>query len=253
MKQIGISLRFDVDKVYGDHFLDYFNYLTKIRLSTKRQFSKEKTLLKTLEEYEARGTFFFRPLYTLPTDELVAQIKDLKCKIGLHADKTLNIQEMRRNKKILEERIGSKIMGITTHGKGLFGVLASGELRHSHFLKFAAEVGYLYDATSGPENPTWKPNVFSFERKKILMFGKHITIDTLFYKRRNKVFSETINICSDVIANRGNFILLLHPNRFSEKPIKTLFERLLNWFNDNDLKYILLEDICKKMLKTTNQ
>lgn len=247
MKHTGVSLRFDVDKVYGNHFLDCFNYLTKVRLS-ERQFSKVKILLKTLREYEARGTFFFRPLYTLPTDDLVAQIKHSRCEIGLHADKTLNIQEMRRNKKILEERIESKIMGVATHGKGLFGVLANGELRHTRFLKFAAEAGYLYDGTSGKENPTWKPKVFSFGRKKILLFGRHITISTFLHKRGNKGFSEITNICSDVIAKRGNFILLLHPNRFSEKTVKTLFKRLLKWFNDGGVNYELLEDICKNML-----
>lgn len=244
-----IALRFDVDHVYGSHVLDYINFAARIRLR-RAQFQRVHAILDVLEGYSAVGTFFFRPLYTLPTPRISARIFGLGNSIGLHADKTRDLAEMKESKKKLEAAIGRRVMGVTTHGHG---ILASGEYRHGRFPELAAEAGYAYDATSGPENPGWKPKIKRYNGQKLVLFGQHLTLDTLVAKNgEERAISEVKKIYGQLEGD-DILMLLLHPRVFlkypGKKEIKPIFEKILEWFNSRGCEYVLFDDVAKQMLR----
>ena len=244
-----ILIRVDVDHVFGNHILDYFNFLTGIRLS-KNQFEKVYAILDSLKKYDVNTTFFFRPFYTLPSRHLVWRIKKQGCDIGLHADKTLNIGEMIIEKRFLEKQVGFQINGVTVHGEG---ILAKGEGRWRGFLKKAVEVGYRYDATSGPENPTWKPRKFRFNEGEIILFGKHLTLDTLVRIYQNRALSYMCKICRKIVLNGGIFILLIHPRLYLKygfyRPTREIFEKFISFCIGEGFSFSSFKEITDTFLR----
>lgn len=204
-------LRFDVDNPYVSRLKSYRAFTLGLRDDHYLRYVEE--VLTMLEAHEQKGTFFFRPRYTLPNRALTELILGRGHEIGHHVDKTRDISKMREEKKVLEEGAGN-VLGITIHGRGLPVLSPSGDGYHNKYLSYCAKLGYAYEGTG-----LWS----EFKRyEKLVVFPTHTTLDR------------------ELTTNVRHDVMLLHPCRLlRSQTTRKLFERVLGAYRFVPMKEVL--------------
>ena len=201
-------LRFDVDNPYVSRAKSYSAF--RISFRDKDYLGYIGEFLDILDSYGQKGTFFFRPRYTLPTRALAESILAKGHEIGHHVDKTRDIDKMRQEKMILE-RVAGQVAGITIHGRGIPFLSPSGDGYHQQYLSYCIELGYIYEGTG------LRDDLEKLEELTIL--PKHTTLDR------------------HLMANVPNLIILVHPCRvFRNRMIRGLFDEILTRYRFLPLK-----------------
>ena len=192
-------LRFDVDNPYVSRVKSYGAF--RISFRDEDYLGYVGDLLDILDSYGQKGTFFFRPRYTLPTRALAESILAKGHEIGHHVDKTRDINKMREEKTILET-VAGQVLGITIHGRGIPFLSPSGDGYHEQYLSYCIELGYIYEGT-GLRNRLEK-------LEELTILPAHFTLD-----RRLK-------------ADVPDLIMLVHPCRvFRKRAVREVFEEVL--------------------------
>jgi len=192
-------LRFDVDNPYVSRAKSYSAF--RISFRDKDYLGYIGELLDILDSYGQKGTFFFRPRYTLPTRALAESILAKGHEIGHHVDKTRDINKMREEKTILE-RVAGQVAGITIHGRGIPFLSPGGDGYHKQYLSYCIELGYIYEGT-GLRNKLGK-------LEELTILPAHTTLD------------------GHLKADIPDLIMLVHPCRvFRKRAVREVFEEVL--------------------------
>jgi len=201
-------LRFDVDNPYVSKVKSYGAF--RISFRDKDYLGYIGDLLDILDSYRQKGTFFFRPRYTLPIRALAESILAKGHEIGHHVDKTRGIDKMREEKMILEG-VAGVVDGITIHGRGIPLLSPSGDGCHEKYLSYCIELGYTYEGT-GLRN--------KFEKLDgLTILPTHTTLD-----RYSK-------------PDIPELIMLVHPCRvFRNRMMREVFEETLTRYRFLPLK-----------------
>jgi hypothetical protein len=208
-------LRFDVDNPCKSIPSSWISF----RFPKFSDLSYLEQILDLLRAYNQKGTFFFRPYYTIPSPSLISLLIRDGHEIGHHADHTINLKEMQREKITLESKCG-KVSGITLHGHGLPLLSPNGEGFHNRYFEYCIELGYTYEGT-GHYTGIPKKNSFS-KLDGLIIFPRHLTFD----KFPKTDFAEKI--------------LLAHPVKLVRNTkLMKLFERVLEKHNFIPLREIL--------------
>lgn len=204
-------LRFDVDNPYVSRLKSYRAF--RLGLRDDRYLRYVEEVLTMLDVHEQKGTFFFRPRYTLPNRALIELILGRGHEIGHHVDRTRNISKMREEKAILEEDAGT-VLGITIHGRGLPVLSPSGDGYHEQYLSYCAELGYAYEGTGLRTE---------FDRyEKLVVFPAHTTLDR------------------ELSASIRNHVMLLHPCRLlRSQTVRRVFGKVLKAYRFVPMKEAL--------------
>jgi peptidoglycan/xylan/chitin deacetylase (PgdA/CDA1 family) len=204
-------LRFDVDNPYVSRLKSYRTF--RLGLRDDRYLRYVEQVLAMLDDHEQKGSFFFRPRYTLPNKALTELILGRGHEIGHHVDRTRDISKMREEKTILEEDAGT-VLGITIHGRGLPVLSPSGDGYHDKYLSYCAELGYAYEGT-GLRN--------EFDTyEKLVVFPAHTTLDR------------------ELSASIQSHVMLLHPCRLlRSKTVRSVFEKVLKTYRFVPMKEAL--------------
>ena len=201
-------LRFDVDNPYVSRVKSYSAFLISFRDREYLRYIGD--LLDILGSYGQRGTFFFRPRYTLPGRALAESILAKGHEIGHHVDRTRDIKKMREEKSILESVAGA-VDGITIHGRGIPFLSPSGDGYHEQYLAYCIELGYVYEGT-GLRKECEKLG-------DLTILPGHTTLD-----RHLK-------------ADIPDIITLVHPCRiFRNRKVRVVFEEVLTRYRFLPLK-----------------
>ena len=201
-------LRFDVDNPYVSRVKSYSAF--RISFHDEDYLGYIGDLLDILDSYGQKGTFFFRPRYTLPTKVLAESILAKGHEIGHHVDKTRDINKMREEKTILE-RVAGQVEGITIHGRGIPLLSPSGDGYNEQYLSYCVELGYIYEGTGLRRE---------YERLRgLTILPAHTTLD-----RHLK-------------ADIPDAIMLVHPCRiFRNRKVREIFEEVLTRYRFRPLK-----------------
>ena len=204
-------LRFDVDNPYVSRLKSYRAF--RLGLRDDRFLRYVEQILTMLDVHEQKGTFFFRPRYTLPNRALIELILGRGHEIGHHVDRTRDISKMREEKAILEEAAGT-VLGITIHGRGLPVLSPTGDGYHDKYLSYCAELGYTYEGT-GLQN--------EFDRyEKLVVFPAHTTLDR------------------ELSTSIRTHVMLLHPCRLLRNAsVREVFEKVLKAYRFVPMKEAL--------------
>ena len=208
-------LRFDVDRPCKSISRSFISY----RFPEFSDLSYLEQILDLLRAYNQKGTFFFRPYYTMPSPSLIRLLIRDGHEIGHHVDHTINVKEMQREKLTLESKC-VKILGITLHGHGLPLLSPNGEGFHNRYFEYCIELGYKYEGTG---HYTDIPKKKSFSNLDgLVVFPRHLTFD----KFPKTDFAEKV--------------LLAHPVRLARNTkLMKLFERVLEKHKFVPLRKIL--------------
>ncbi|MGI0021837.1 MAG: hypothetical protein ACRD9Q_03150 [Nitrososphaeraceae archaeon] len=211
-------LRHDVDSPFVYRKGLFKRTLNKIYLSYPALPGKElfpghlealRLALEIEEEYNAKGTFFFRTV-TLPTRNLQAKIIQNGHEIAFHADRITTFQEFQEDLNILLEKTKCRILGFTKHG--FAKVRGGGEWNENKMIEYAnlARLKYL---AQGVEHPDWDgPRMV----KGVYSFGHHLT-----------VWNSTLDDMITYIKNGKSPMLLLHPEDLFIDGVKDKFIAIL--------------------------
>ena len=204
-------LRFDVDNPYVSRLKSYRAFTLGLRDDRFLRYVEE--VLTMLDVHEQKGTFFFRPRYTLPNRALTELILGRGHEIGHHVDRTRDISKMREEKTILEEDAGT-VLGITIHGRGLPVLSPSGDGYHDKYLSYCAELGYAYEGTGlQTEFDTYE---------KLVVFPAHMTLDR------------------ELSTSIRTHVMLLHPCRLLRNAsVREVFEKVLKAYRFVPMKEAL--------------
>jgi hypothetical protein len=201
-------LRFDVDNPYVSRLKSYRAF--RLGLLDDRFLRYVEEVLTMLDVHEQKGTFFFRPRYTLPNRALTELILGRGHEIGHHVDRTLDISKMREEKTILEDDAGT-VLGITIHGRGLPVLSPSGDGYHDKYLSYCAELGYAYEGTG------LRTEFDTYE--KLVVFPAHTTLDR------------------ELSTSIRTHVMLLHPCRLLRNAsVREVFEKVLKAYRFVPLK-----------------
>lgn len=261
-KPFAICLTHDVDFIYPPitHTLASSAYLVKAlnmdrlkynilwRMKGKRSspYINFKEIMGLEEKYGAKSSFYFmtsdrdvtRPVYDIKDleDEL-GYIIDKGFEVGLHGGYYTydNIEEMKKEKSILENVLGKKIIGYRNHYL-LFKVPDTWEL--------LAEAGFRYDTTLGYNNAVgcrngmchpFKPyNLITDKEIDILEIPLNIMDSSLFNNIRpiDKAWEASKNVIDTVEQYHGVVTLLWHNNIFGSAYMRDwarLYNRILSY------------------------
>ena len=211
-------LRFDVDNPTKSIVRSFLSF----RFPIFSNLSYLKPILDLLREYDQKGSFFFRPYYTIPSSSLVNSLLRDGHEIGHHVDHTKNIKEMQMEKLKLESKCG-KVVGITIHGYGLPLVSPSGQAFHNKYFDYCVKLGYKYEGT-GHYTDLSKKKFSKFNG--MYVFPHHLTFDR-FPKTE---FTQKV--------------LMAHPCRLARnKKILALFERVLQNYKFIPQREILNDEV----------
>lgn len=218
-------LRFDVDNPAKSVLRSFLSF----RFPILSNLSYLKPILDLLHDYNQKGTFFFRPYYTMPSALLVKSLLRDGHEIGHHVDHTKNIAEMQKEKLRLESKCG-KILGITIHGYGLPLVSPSGEAFHDKYFEYCVKLGYKYEGT-GHYTDLLNKKLTNFDG--MYVFPRHLTFDQ---------FPKT---------DFDEKVMMAHPCRLARnKNLLRLFERVLQNYKFIPQREILNDNVRTKFSGT---
>ncbi|MGD9130306.1 MAG: polysaccharide deacetylase family protein [Candidatus Bathyarchaeota archaeon] len=214
-------LRFDIDNPCKSIPKSYLSF----KFPKFSDLSYLTQILDLLRDYNQKGTFFFRPDYTMPSPSLIRSLIRDGHEIGHHVDHTVNIKEMQREKLTLESKCGNTL-GITIHGHGLPFLSPSGEGFHNRYFEYCVKLGYKYEGT-GHYTGIPKTKFFS-KLDGLIIFPRHLTFD----KFPKTDFAEKT--------------LLAHPVRLvRDKKLLRSFEEVLKRYN-----FIPQREILNEVVRT---
>jgi len=212
-------LRFDVDNPYVSRLKSYRAFRFGFRDNDHLRYIED--VLDILDSYKQKGTFFFRPRYTLPTRTLTESILSRGHEIGHHVDRTRDIRKMREEKAILEEIAGT-VRGITIHGRGFPILSPSGDGYHGHYLSYCVELGYVYEGTG-------LRSEFS-KYEKLAIFPTHTTLDR------------------ELSTSNLKTVVLVHPCKvLRSQTVREAFEKALKTYRFVPMKEALNPEYLRRL------
>jgi len=206
-------------------------------------------VLKACEEHGIKIAVMFRPLYAMPSEEIINATFEHKYEICLHAD-SVSITGLTKEKKLLEKHTRTKIEGLAYHGGDLIDNLAFKVLRKEKYrgnpgTPFQAMLaGFKYDAT-GYDNTPKAPTLLSMKENSTIVFQQHATIDWLPPEKIESLFKNDYTI------------LVFHSNYLwgygFRKPTITILERVFNYIRKFDLEQLTFTEWIKRYGQTLQQ
>lgn len=215
-----VIIRIDVDTP-TDSLL-----LNKLRVK-RRYLSYLLNVFDLAREYGVKMTFMFRVPYTIPSNDIIQNIKEIDGEIALHSE-GYSKEEIIREKRQLEARIG-EVFGVSYHGCDLNDyilykltrnrriILVSGTPFHSLL------AGFKYHADGYCKKPTY----LRFGDRSIIVFPSHLTLDNT---PKEKV--------EEFLTKMSFPILMFHPNYLKHygfrKPTLSIIREVFNYINKMD-------------------
>jgi hypothetical protein len=195
-------------------------------------------VLRTCEEHGIKLAVMFRPLYAMPSEELIEATLEHKHEICLHAD-NVSASGLSMEGQLLEKRAKVKIEGLAYHGGDLIDNLIFKVFRKEKYLGHPGSpfqpmlAGFKYDAT-GYADTAEAPTLLNMGKNSIIVFQQHITIDWLPQEKIESLFRNDYTI------------LLFHSNylwRYGlRKPTMQLLERVFNHIRKSDLEQLTFSE-----------
>lgn len=122
---MGIILRVDIEKAYGNHTL-----IRKVLSKVIENYYPTapiiygyldhlKILLNEINQSNVKATFFHR-LSNLPTPDLVQFYEDYGHQLGLHFENSRSIETVKREIDYFEEKVKFKVKTMSKHGSGYY-------------------------------------------------------------------------------------------------------------------------------------
>lgn len=203
-------------------------------------------ILETCEEHGIKIAVMFRPLYAMPSVEVINATLEHNHEICLHAD-SVSAAELSKEKRLLEKQAEVKIDGLAYHGGDLLDNLAFRVLRKERYrghpgTPFQAMLaGFKYDAT-GYNNTPETPTLLSMAKDSILVFQQHATVDWFSPEKIELLFKDDYTI------------LVFHSNYLwgygFRKPSISILERIFNYIRKFDFEQLTFSEWIRRYKRT---
>jgi len=198
-------------------------------------------VLKICEEHGIKLVVMFRPVYAMPAEEIFHAVPEHGNEIALHAD-SISGEGLLRERVLLETLGNVKVEGLAYHGGDLldnivFKILKKEKYRGNPGTPFQALLaGFKYDAT-GYQNTPSDPTLLSMEKKSVVVFQQHITIDWVSTQKIESLFKNDYTI------------LVFHSNYLwgygFRKPTLHVLEKIFDYIRKSNFEQLTFTEWIK--------
>lgn len=223
---MALIIRIDVDRPYGKnpflrHALSKLSSGVYFPRIPKFGYLRElEVILQTLNQRKARAYVFFRRC-TLPSESILELIRKGQHEVGLHLEDSRTFESFVKEKKLLEEHIGERVIAVSKHGSGTekYGLRHYAPYEPDKYVEWARRtrmklfLGNLEDPSIGP----------STDETDFHVYPSAFWLEPAW--RKTDVFTIEWLLSQ---ASLADVVLLIHPENVLSSPVLiTNLERLL--------------------------